>query len=232
MEPLMTFSELQTHLGYTFQDFRLLVQAFTHKSVFNGQKERLLESNERLEFLGDAVLDLILSDLLMQAFPKDTEGDLTKKRASLVNETALCEISMELGLDKYIQLGRFEKDLQRNSRILASAFEALLGAIYLDGGFVVVKTILKSFFSERIDRILNGITEFEDYKTHLQEVIQKKYHTTPQYRLVKSEGPEHQKIFEIEVSLNGKVLAIATGKNKKSAEQNAAQKVLEEKNEL
>jgi ribonuclease-3 len=141
-------------------------------------------------------------------------------------------LALELGLDKYIQLGKFESGLQKNSRILASTFEALLGATYMDGGYIAVQTILESLFSERMERLKIGISEFEDFKTQLQEVSQKKYHTTPQYNLVGSSGPEHQKIFEVEVILNGKILAKASGKSKKIAEQNAAQKALEEHNEL
>jgi ribonuclease III len=223
---------MQSHLGYTFKDLRLLIQAFTHKSVFNGQKDKLIDSNERLEFLGDAVLDLAMTDLLMTEFSDNTEGDLTKKRASLVNETSLYELALELDLDKYIQLGKFEEGLQKNARILASAFEALLGAIYLDGGYTVTHTILKSLFDERIERLRHGLGQFEDFKTQLQEMTQKKYHTTPQYNLVESHGPEHQKIFEVEVALNGKILAKGSGKNKKTAEQNAAQKAMEDHNEL
>lgn len=220
----------QSQLGYTFQNPKLLIEAFTHKSVLNGQKERMLESNERLEFLGDAVLDLIMSDFLMKEYPQEAEGDLTKKRASLVNEFSLCEVAQSLDLEKYIQLGRseLEGELNKNQRILASCFEALVGALYLDGGFQVVKKIIEVLFTQKFEKLKAGVNEFEDFKTQLQEKLQKKYHQTPLYHMIGSSGPEHQKTFEVEVSLDGKVLAKANGRNKKIAEQNAAKIALEE----
>jgi ribonuclease-3 len=240
MESLMTFLltpqgldhvvSFQSELGYSFQNPKLLIEAFTHKSVLNGQKERMLESNERLEFLGDAVLDLVMSDLLMREYAQDAEGDLTKKRASLVNEFSLCEIALNLDLDKYIQIGRaeIESHLNKNQRILASSFEALVGALYQDGGFEVVKKIIEAFFAQKFEKLKSGVNEFEDFKTILQEKIQKKFHQTPLYHMIGSSGPEHQKTFEVEVSLDGKVLARANGRNKKIAEQNAAKIALEE----
>ncbi len=222
--------QFQSKLGYSFKNPKILIESFTHKSVLNGQKDRLLECNERLEFLGDAVLDLVMSDKLMDAFPTHSEGDLTKKRASLVNETALSEVALDLELNKYVQMGRAEIEVQMNTnpRILASTLEALIGALYIDGGFEVVKTILDSLFAAKIEKLKMGVSDFEDFKTRLQEIIQKKYHLTPTYNLTGSTGPEHQKIFEVEVLLEGKVLARATGRNKKIAEQNAARIALEE----
>lgn len=224
------FSEFQSHLGYSFNNPKLLVEAFTHKSAFSNHRERMIESNERLEFLGDAVVDLVLSDILMNEYPSDEEGDLTKKRASLVNEYSLYEIAMQLKLENYIQLGRAEVEagLNQNQRILASCLEALLGALYVDGGFAVVKQVVLALFATKFEKLKMGVNEFEDFKTQLQEKIQKKYHMTPSYTLVGSQGPEHQKIFEVEVLLEGKVLAKANGRNKKIAEQNAAKIALEE----
>jgi len=224
------FVEFQSHLGYSFKNPKLLIEAFTHKSALNGNKERLLESNERLEFLGDAVVDLIMSDVLMREYPTATEGDLTKKRASLVNELSLFEIAINLGLDKYVQLGRSEVEagMNQNQRIIASCFEALMGALYLDGGFEISKKVVEVLFNEKIEKLKAGVKEFEDFKTQLQEKIQKKYHQTPLYSMIGSSGPEHQKIFEVEVLLDGKVLAKANGRNKKIAEQNAAKIALED----
>lgn len=220
----------QSQLGYSFRNPKLLIEAFTHKSVLNGQKERMLESNERLEFLGDAVLDLAMSDFLMKEYSQDAEGDLTKKRASLVNELSLCEIALSLDLDKYIQIGRseIEAGLNKNQRILASSLEALIGALYLDGGFQVARKVVEALFAQKFEKIKAGVNEFEDFKTQLQEKLQKKYHQTPLYHMIGSSGPEHQKTFEVEVSLDGKVLAKANGRNKKIAEQNAAKIALEE----
>lgn len=224
------FVEFQSHLGYSFNNPKLLIEAFTHKSALNGNKERLLESNERLEFLGDAVVDLIMSDILMREYPASTEGDLTKKRASLVNELSLSEIAINLGLEKYVQLGRSEVEagMNQNQRIIASCFEALMGALYLDGGFEVSKKVVETLFNEKIEKLKSGVNEFEDFKTQLQERIQKKYRQTPLYNMTGSTGPEHQKIFEVEVLLDGKVLAKANGRNKKIAEQNAAKIALED----
>lgn len=224
------FLEFQSHLGYSFQNPKLLIEAFTHKSALNGNKERLLESNERLEFLGDAVVDLIMSDILMREYPTVTEGDLTKKRASLVNELSLFEIAINLGLEKYVQLGKSEVEagMNQNQRIIASCFEALMGALYLDGGFEVSKKVVETLFSEKIEKLKAGVNEFEDFKTQLQEKIQKKHRLTPNYNMVGTTGPEHQKIFEVEVLLDGKVLAKANGRNKKIAEQNAARIALED----
>lgn len=224
------FVEFQSHLGYSFKNPKLLIEAFTHKSALNGNKERLLESNERLEFLGDAVVDLIMSDVLMREYPTATEGDLTKKRASLVNELSLFEIAINLGLEKYVQLGKSEVEagMNQNQRIIASCFEALMGALYLDGGFEISKRVVEVLFSEKIEKLKSGVNEFEDFKTQLQEKLQKKYHQTPLYNMIGSSGPEHQKIFEVEVLLAGKVLAKANGRNKKLAEQNAARIALED----
>ena len=227
---LENFQQFQSKLGYTFQNPKLLLEAFTHKSVLNGLKDRLLESNERLEFLGDAVVDLIMSDILMKEYPESTEGDLTKKRASLVNELSLCDIAMTLDLDKFVQLGRSEIEVKMNlnQRILASCFEALIGALYLDGGFEITKKVIEAFFSEKLEKLKSGQNDFEDFKTKLQEKVQKKYHKTPLYNITGSTGPEHQKIFEVEVVVDGKVIAKANGRNKKMAEQSAAKIALEE----
>src|SRR5690606_2185202 len=144
--------------------------------------------------------------------------------------TALSEVGLELDLNKFIQMGKVEIEVQMNNnpRILASTFEALMGALYIDGGFEVVKTIVDSLFVSRIEKLKMGLNDFEDFKTRLQEKLQKKYHLTPTYSLAGSTGPEHQKIFEVEVLLEGKILARATGRNKKIAEQNAAKIALEE----
>lgn len=224
------FVEFQSLLGYSFNNPKLLIEAFMHKSALNGHKERLLESNERLEFLGDAVVDLIMSDILMKEYPDITEGDLTKKRASLVNELSLFEIAINLNLQSYVQLGKAEVEagMNQNQRILASCFESLMGALYLDGGFEVAKKVVEALFKNKIEKLKSGVNEFEDFKTQLQERIQKKYHLTPFYNMTGSTGPEHQKIFEVEVLLDGKVLAKANGRNKKIAEQNAAKIALEE----
>lgn len=218
-------TDLEKRLNFKFKDAKLLEQALTHRS-FQEDKSQ----NERLEFLGDAVIDLVMSDLLMREFPQNAEGDLTKKRAALVNEFSLCEIATNLKLDTYIQVGRVELDvgLNKNQRILASCFEAIMGALYLDGGFQIASKVVEVLFVDKFEKIRAGVSEFEDFKTQLQETLQKKHHQTPTYNIIGSTGPEHQKIFEVEVLLDQEVLAKATGRNKKIAEQNAAKKALEE----
>jgi len=230
----MTLSDFESHLGYSFQNKKYLGQALSHKSFLYSLRERLIDSNERLEFLGDAVLDLAVSDLLMSTFPEDTEGNLTKKRAALVNETTLSEIAQELCIDKVLLLGPAEIDagLRKNPRLLASCFEALIGGLYQDGGYVVCYTVLNSVLKDRINSITEGRPFYDDYKTKLQEIIQKKFHVTPDYELVSTFGPEHQKIFEVEVRFQGKSLSRAQGKSKKIAEQLAAQRALEVSSEL
>ncbi len=228
ISPAIATNALESVMGYSFKNRAYLEMSLVHKSY-----SREL-NNERLEFLGDAVLDLAMSDVLMRNFPEDAEGDLTKKRAALVNEITLNEIAQNLELQSYIQLGKAEQDsgLNMNSRLLSSCLEALLGAIYIDSGYQEAYAVVDKLFLGRIHAIKSGIPFFEDYKTQLQEFIQKKYHITPEYQLVNTAGPEHQKIFEIEVLIQGKTVAKAEGRSKKMAEQNAAKKALEVIHEL
>ena len=220
-------------LGYTFQDQQHLQNALTHKSFRNEQPTAALADNERLEFLGDAVLDLALSELLMQAFPEDQEGPLSKKRASLVNEEALAHLAREVGLDLNLRLGKGERQtggLQK-PRLLASSFEAILGAVFLDGGYESSQKVVKNLFS----RFLQGFTEGEnpfsrDFKTRLQEMVQEKLRQTPTYHLEREEGPDHEKTFVVTVRLGPKILAEGLGRNKKAAEQDAARVALEKIN--
>lgn len=212
----------------SFRNPELLDLALTHKSFSPQAIKKSLTNNERLEFLGDAVLDLILSDLLMSMFPEDLEGDLTKKRASLVNEQSLFEIAQSLGLDQIIKVGKAEKDsgITQNPRILASCLEAVLGALFLDQGYEVCKKFLNPLFESKIQ----NLSVDSDYKTRLQELSQKNHQQIPEYVLISTQGPEHQKIFEIEVRLIGKTLARGVGRSKKLAEQEAAKLALEELN--
>lgn len=223
---MITLKMLQDRLGAQFSNIRLLEQALTHKSVNPHAQNRGEIHNERLEFLGDSVFDLALSDLLMFEFPNNTEGDLTKKRASLVNESSLSDLACNLGIDQILRVGKSERDILQNPRILASALEAVIGALYLDQGFQVAYITVAKLFSERMQLLQNA--QFDtDYKTRLQEIIQKSHQAVPEYALVGATGPEHQKTFEVEVKIKGQPLARSSGKSKKQAEQNAAQKALE-----
>jgi ribonuclease-3 len=214
----------------TFSEPRLLAQALTHKSCLNEQEDRSLGHNERLEFLGDAVLDLALSDHLMRRFPELSEGDLSKIRAGLVNETTLAKMAVELMLQDALRLGKGEvlSGGHLKPRLLASVFEALIGAIYLDMGFEVAKQFLLDVFTARVEAV-NPQQQFEsDYKTRLQELLQEKYRRAPNYSVIKQEGPDHNKIFFVEVRMEERVMATGSGKSKKQAEQQAAEQALKE----
>ena len=224
---------LQTSLSYTFTTPELLLLSLTHKSYSHEQASGLARShsdNERLEFLGDAVLDLALSAILMKRFPNDTEGALSKKRASLVNEETLAKLAMELRLDTLIRLGKGETKtggLQK-PRILASSFEAIVGAIFLDGGFPPAMNAAETLFDARLGEIaLSNIDFKHDFKTRLQERAQEVRKATPTYKIESELGPDHDKLFEVSVLLDGEPLARGSGKSKKSAEQEAARKALE-----
>lgn len=211
---------LEQRIGYHFQNRQLLVQALTHSSYANEKKLGKLGCNERLEFLGDAVLELISSDFLYHRFPGIPEGELTKKRASMVCEPSLAFCAREFGLPRYLLLGKGEDMTGGRNRdsIVSDATEALLGAIYLDGGFASAKEFVLSF-------ILNDIEHkqlFFDSKTILQEIVQEKGSQPIEYRLIKEEGPDHNKSFTVEAIVSGRAQGQGTGHTKKAAEQAAA----------
>lgn len=211
---------LEEVIGYTFHNKKLLRQALTHSSYANEKKLGKLGCNERLEFLGDAVLELISSDFLYARFPKITEGELTKKRASLVCEPSLAYCARQFGLQKHLLLGRGEKMTGGRNRdsIVSDATEALLGAIYLDGGFDEAKKFVLGF-------ILNDIERkqlFYDSKTILQEIVQERGVHVIEYVLTGEHGPDHDKQFTVELRLNGKTAGTGVGHTKKAAEQAAA----------
>ena len=211
---------LEQKIGYHFQNRKLLVQALTHSSYANEKKLGKLGCNERLEFLGDAVLELISSDFLYHRFPGIPEGELTKKRASMVCEPSLAFCAREFGLPQYLLLGKGEDMTggRNQDSIVSDATEALLGAIYLDGGFASAKEFVLSF-------ILNDIEHkqlFFDSKTILQEIVQEKGSQPIEYRLIKEEGPDHNKSFTVEAIVSGRTQGQGTGHTKKAAEQAAA----------
>jgi ribonuclease III len=227
----MIFEQLQRRLGYTFGDRNLLLQALTHTSYGHENlqaKPIAFRDNERLEFLGDAVLDLVISDLLLEAFPSASEGQLSKMRASIVNEKTLADVALKIHLDECIRLGKGEVQTGGNKKpsILSSSFEALVAGIYLDGGFhgiyPVVRSLFASFFNAEHD-----LTAVYDHKTQLQELIQARWRITPTYILRSAEGPDHAKTFEVEVRAKDKMLAVAAGSSKKEAEQNAAREAIQ-----
>jgi ribonuclease III len=216
-------SELAQRLGYSFRRVELLELALVHRSI-----ARAGDNNEKLEFLGDAVLDLAISDLLMERFPRADEGELSKRRATLVNARALATRGAELGLGAALRLGRGEEKSggRRKGSILAGAYEAVLGAVYLDGGFAPAREIVARHFRAELERE-KGESPI-DHKSRLQEITQRLFRDTPRYTLVEETGPEHDRAFVAELHVGGRLCGRGCGKTKKEAEQQAALQALEE----
>ncbi len=216
---------LEERLGYKFNNINLLKNALTHSSYANEVRDGF-SSNERLEFLGDSVLSIVVSDYIYKHYPNMPEGELTKLRASLVCEKSLCAFSRELELGNYLMLGKGEEKgggRERDS-ILADAFEAVLAAIYLDGGMEPARRHVMNFVLRELQHTDDEV--FKDYKTALQEIIQRNPEEAVSYILTGESGPDHDKEFTVEVRLNSNVIGRGTGKNKKRAEQMAAKEAL------
>lgn len=216
----------EKNLRYTFKDKKILENALTHSSYANEVRNGVT-SNERLEFLGDSVLSIIVSEYLFSKFSQFPEGELTKIRASLVCEKSLCGFSRELNMGRFLRLGKGEEKgggRERDS-ILADAFEAVLAALYLDGGMDVAKKHVMRFIIPELEHTEDEV--FKDYKTALQEIIQRNPEESVSYFLTGELGPDHDKIFEVEVRLNSNVIGKGKGKSKKRAEQMAAKQALE-----
>lgn len=218
---------LEESFNYQFNNQDLLTQALTHKSYFYEDPELKMGHNEKLEFLGDAVLDLILTEWLMHKFPEEDEGRLSKKRASLVNEQVLSRVAKNLQIPTYLKLGKGEKlsGGVDKPRILASAYEALIGAAFMDSGYQQIRDVVRAHF-EQIQDILGQTDYAEDYKTRLQEVIQAVKKPTPVYQHTHEEGPSHERQFYVRVLSGEQILGEGVGKSKKNAEQHAAQDAL------
>ena len=219
--------DLQKKLKYRFKNLALLKAALTHSSYANENKKRGAVSNERLEFLGDSVLGMIVAALIFNGKPNMTEGQMTRLRAELVCEKSLASLAVTLGLGDCILLGYGEeKSGGRNrSSILADAVEAILAAMYLEGGFKPVERFVFEYLGPRAN-----LNEFEnsDYKTSLQEIIQEKAGQTLSYHIIDEQGPDHMKSYTVEVRLNGGLIGRGVGKSKKEAEQEAARAALTE----
>jgi ribonuclease III len=218
---------LQAALGHGFRQPKLLAEALRHRSYVNENPPDGLADNERLEFLGDAVLGLAVGHLLMDNRPDLSEGDLSRTRAGLVNETQLADIARSLEIGNHLQLGRGERQTggQNKNSILADAFEAVVAAIYLDGGFDAAFDFVRRQFSGLLDTVGPAASE-TDFKSRLQERMQLSHHITPTYHVVAEHGPDHDKTFVVGVTA-GELEAQGQGKSKKMAEQAAAQKALE-----
>ncbi|AMA72636.1 MULTISPECIES: ribonuclease III [Aneurinibacillus] len=218
----MDFEALQKEIGVRFKNEKLLRQAFTHSSYVNEHRGKLFQDNERLEFLGDAVLELTVSQFLYTHFPKMTEGELTKLRAAIVCEPSLVLFANQLKFGDMILLGKGEEMTGGRCRpaLLADVFEAFIGALYLDQGLDAVFRFLEKYVYPRVNK--GEFTRITDYKSQLQEFVQRDGLGEIQYRIVQERGPAHSREFVSEVLLNGTVLGQGTGRSKKEAEQHAA----------
>ena len=221
-------SSLENDLGYQFKDIGLLREALQHSSYVNEQSDPSLEDNERLEFLGDAVLDLVITHILMNHFPQTREGDLSRMRATIVNEPQLAAVAQSLNLGDHLLLGRGETLAhgQEKRSILADALEAVIAAVYLDGGLQAAFEVIKRQFSRIIPRVPEMLAA-EDFKSRLQELVQVRFKTVPHYEVVAESGPDHDKIFEVRLSIGTFLVTHGTGKSKKVAEQAAARVALQ-----
>jgi len=218
--------DLEAAIGYRFKNIMLLQNALTHSSYANERWHDSLKSNERLEFVGDSILGMVVAEHLYRTFPDRPEGDLTRMRADMVCEAALAKIADQLDLGKHLLLGNGEEQSGGRKRpsILADAVESVIAASFLDGGMAAAEGFIRKFVLCNVptDKPANL-----DYKTALQELVQQKKNQQLSYRLIGESGPDHDKKFEVEVTLNGTVVGTGTGTSKKRAEQNAAKAAME-----
>lgn len=219
-------SKLEKRLGYTFQDSRILSEAVRHSSFVNEQENPDMRDNERFEFLGDAVLSLVVGHILMERYPDLKEGDLTRLRSNMVNESQLAAIAHSLSIGSHILFGKgeFLTGGHRKNSILADTMEAIIAAIYLDGGYQAAYTLIEGHFSALFDAVGTGV-HFLDYKSALQEVVQLQHEPPPEYRIIEENGPDHDKTFSVQTVVCN-IQAVGKGKSKKAAEQDAARKAL------
>lgn len=224
---IQTFEE---SLGISFKDAQLLRQAFTHRSYLNEHRGEVEGHNERLEFLGDAVLELISTHFLYEKFPEHDEGDLTAYRAALVNAVTCAEIAQKLNMNDYLLLSRGEAKDQGRARqvLLANAFEALVGALYLDQGYDAAKAFIEKYLFPKIDEIVKKKL-WRDAKSNFQEKAQDSENATPHYEVIRESGPDHDKQFVVGVYIREVLVAQGSGKSKQEAEQDAAKIALEHK---
>ena len=218
--------DLETAIGYRFQNITLLQNALTHSSYANERWHNSLKSNERLEFLGDSILGMVVAEYLYKTFPDRPEGELTRMRADMVCERSLASVAARIDLGRHLMLGNGEEQGGGRNRdsILADAVESVIAASFLDGGMEAARSFIEKFILVEVPvkKMHNA-----DYKTALQELVQKRKNQVLSYELTGEEGPDHNKCFRVAVSLNGKVIGNGTGSSKKRAEQDAARVALE-----
>lgn len=224
----MDFTAAAQKLGLSFSNLALLTEALTHRSYLNENRAISASHNERLEFLGDAVLELAATRFLFDRFPQKPEGDLTAYRAALVNTVSIAGVAEQLGVNDMLLLSKGEaKDTGRARQIiLANAFEAILGAVYLDQGYEAAEAFLKKHLFPRIDEVIET-RAYQDAKSRFQEIAQEKKSITPSYRTLAEEGPDHDRLFTAAVYVGEREIATGTGKSKQEAEQSAAQAALD-----
>ena len=223
----MQITDLMQRLNLPINSLQLITNAFVHRSFLNESSD-WTQSNERLEYLGDAVLELATSDFLFRRFPDYQEGMLTNLRAALVRTTSLAKISETLGLNDLLLMSKGEEagGGRSNASLLADCFEAFLGAVYLDSGYANVVTILEQSLFPSIDAVLENTT-YKDKKSELQEVAQAKFHATPKYELIEESGPDHDKVFVMQVRIDNQTYQTGSGKSKQLAQEDAARATLE-----
>ncbi len=223
---LSKIDEIESRLGYHFKNKNLLVQAFVHRSFFNEHRDLIEEHNERLEFLGDSILGMLIAEYLYQKLPKETEGQLSHYRSYIVEASNCANLLGQLEIGSYMLLGRGEKLNEKRGResIFADLFEAVIGAIYLDSSFETTKNFFFERFTESLEKILEN--PIRNYKAELQDFSQKKYQKPPVYKVTKESGPEHSKVFQVTAYIGDAVVGEGIGSSKKEAEQAAAEDAL------
>lgn len=226
----MDFSAFEQRIGKTFRDKRLIETAFTHRSYLNENRRPGAEHNERLEFLGDAVLELVVTEFLFAKYPTKPEGDLTAYRAALVNTQSISAAAQVLGMNEFMLLSKGEaRDTGRARQIiLANAFEALIGALYLDQGYEAAKDLIASQLFAKADEVVEKKL-WQDAKSRFQELVQERQSVTPTYQLLDQTGPDHDKRFVVGAYIGNERVATGEGRSKQEAEQDAAQKAIQAK---
>jgi ribonuclease III len=231
-EPISTMSEydvsgLEQDLGYSFKKKEILTEALTHRSFFHENPDRADTYNERLEFLGDSVLGFVIVEYLYGMDSRLSESVMAKMKSYLVKESVISEVSSSLSIGKYLRLGKGEEATggRKKKSLLADAIEAVLGAVYLDGGLTTAREVILRLFRRKIDDLVSS-GEFHDFKTELQEKTQLLFGTIPEYKTIREEGAEHRKVFTVEVMIQGERYGTGSGKSKKEAETLAAKEAL------
>jgi ribonuclease-3 len=224
----MKYNEIEEKIGVKFKNRNYLQTAFTHRSYLNEHKEENIENNERLEFLGDAVLELIISSNLYHNYPDKAEGELTSIRAALVRTESIAEETKRLKVGQYLRMSKGEEESggQEKTYLLANLYESIIGAIYLEAGYEECRSFVDRTLLKKIKRIIREEL-FIDPKTKVQEIIQERFKVTPTYELVKEEGPDHEKSFTVEIKRANRTIAYGVGHSKQKAEEDAARNAIE-----